>query len=264
MTDTKVKINGESAGRIHQGSFYRFRYDITDMLKFGKENLLEVSVAKHSENEGVNEAERRSDFWIFGGIFRPVFLEAKPRTSIERIALDAKADGSFQMDVSLNNVHERMEVKAQIKSLSGEPVSPPFSIILDKDQTLAHLHTFAENIKPWTPESPNRYLVDIQLINYLDVVHEVSEKFGFRTVELRESDGIYVNGEKVIFKGVCRHSFRPNTGRTLNKQISIEDVNTIKDMNMNAVRMSHYPPEQSQHARRRPFASLPVDRKSVV
>jgi hypothetical protein len=83
----------------------------------------------------------------------------------------------------------------------------------------------------------------VQLINYLDVVHEVTEKFGFRTVEIRESDGIYVNGEKVIFKGVCRHSFRPNTGRTLNKQVSIEDVNTIKDMNMNAVRMSHYPPD---------------------
>ena len=50
MTDTKVKINGEAAGRMHQGSFYRFKYDITDLLKFGKENLLEVSVAKHSEN----------------------------------------------------------------------------------------------------------------------------------------------------------------------------------------------------------------------
>lgn len=243
MTDTKVKINGISAGKMHQGSFYRFKYDISDLLKFGKENLLEVSVAKHSENEGVNEAERRCDFWIFGGIFRPVFLEAKPKENIERIALDAKADGSFQMDVFLNNIKERMELKAQLKNMDGEPVSSPFSIILGKNQTLAHLQTFAENIRTWTPESPNRYLVDIQLINYLDVIHEVNEKFGFRTVELRESDGIYVNGEKIMFKGVCRHSFRPNTGRALNKLNSIEDVNLIKDMNMNAVRMSHYPPD---------------------
>ncbi|MBW8327075.1 MAG: hypothetical protein K0M50_20090 [Prolixibacteraceae bacterium] len=243
MTDTKVKINGTSAGKLHQGSFYRFRYDISELLKYGKENLLEVSVAKHSENEGVNEAERRCDFWIFGGIFRPVFLEAKPRTNMERIALDAKADGSFSMDVYLNNIRERMEIKAQLKTLSGEPVSSPFSVILSQNQTVAHLQTFAENIKSWTPESPNRYRVDIQLIDYLDIVHEVTEKFGFRTVELRESDGIYVNGEKVMFKGVCHHSFRPNTGRTLNKQISIADVNTIKEMNMNAVRMSHYPPD---------------------
>lgn len=243
MTDTQVKINGTSAGRMHQGSFYRFKYDISELLRFGKENLLEVSVAKHSEKEGVNKAERICDFWIFGGIFRPVFLEAKPKANIERIALDAKADGSFQMNVDLNNIRERMEVKAQLKTLEGEPVSSPFSVILDKNQSVAHLQTFAENIKPWSPEFPNRYKVDIQLIDYLDVVHEVSEKFGFRTVELRESDGIYVNGEKVMFKGVCRHSFRPNTGRALNKQVSIEDVNTIKDMNMNAVRMSHYPPD---------------------
>ncbi|MBL7968065.1 MAG: hypothetical protein JNK09_13780 [Prolixibacteraceae bacterium] len=243
MTDTKVKINGMSAGKMHQGSFYRFKYDISELLRYGKENLLEVSVAKHSENEGVNEAERRCDFWIFGGIFRPVFLEARPKINIERIALDAKADGSFQMDVFLTNVRQRMEVKAQLKTLSGQPVSSPFSVIVDQDQNVAHLQTFAENIKTWTPESPNRYRVDVQLINYLDVIHEVTEKFGFRTVEIRESDGIYVNGEKVVFKGVCRHSFRPNTGRTLNKQVSIEDVNTIKDMNMNAVRMSHYPPD---------------------
>ncbi|MDP3912480.1 MAG: glycoside hydrolase family 2 TIM barrel-domain containing protein [Bacteroidota bacterium] len=243
MTDTKVKINGVSAGKLHQGSFYRFKYDISDLLRYGRENLLEVSVAKHSENEGVNEAERRCDFWIFGGIFRPVFLEARPKANIERIALDAKADGTFRADVYLNNIRERMELKAQIKTLSGEPVSSPFSVIIDKTQTVASLQTFAENIKTWSPESPNRYRVDILLISYLDVIHEVSETFGFRTVELRESDGIYVNGEKVMFKGVCRHSFRPNTGRALNKQISIEDVNTIKDMNMNAVRMSHYPPD---------------------
>ncbi|MDP2890638.1 MAG: glycoside hydrolase family 2 TIM barrel-domain containing protein [Bacteroidota bacterium] len=243
MTDTKVKINGVSAGKLHQGSFYRFKYDISELLRYGRENLLEVSVAKHSENEGVNEAERRCDFWIFGGIFRPVFLEAKPKTNIERIALDAKADGTFRVDVFLNNVRDRMELKAQIKTFSGEPVSSPFSVIINKTQTIASLQTFAENIKTWSPESPNRYRVDILLINYLDVIHEVSETFGFRTVELRESDGIFVNGEKVMFKGVCRHSFRPNTGRALNKQISIEDVNTIKDMNMNAVRMSHYPPD---------------------
>ncbi len=243
MTDTNVKINGISAGKMHQGSFYRFKYDVSELLKYGKENLLEVSVAKHSQNEGVNEAERRCDFWIFGGIFRPVFLESKPRANIERIALDAKADGSFLMDVFLNNIPEKMEVKAQIKTLTGEPLSSPFSAIIDKGQTTATMKTFAENIKPWSPEFPNRYKIDIQLIKYLDVIHEVSEKFGFRTVELRESDGIYVNGEKVMFKGVCRHSFRPNTGRALNKQVSIEDVNTIKDMNMNAVRMSHYPPD---------------------
>ncbi|HSC37420.1 MAG TPA: hypothetical protein VLD19_06105, partial [Chitinophagaceae bacterium] len=96
MTDTEVKINGRSAGPIHQGAFYRFKYDISGLLKYGTEkNLLEVTVSKHSANESVNGAERKCDFWIFGGIFRPVYLEALPAQHITRVAIDAKANGHF-------------------------------------------------------------------------------------------------------------------------------------------------------------------------
>ncbi|MEQ1798881.1 MAG: sugar-binding domain-containing protein, partial [Lacibacter sp.] len=72
MTDTEVKINGKSAGAVHQGGFYEFKYDITKLLKPAGENLLEVTVSKKSSNESVNRAERKADFWLFGGIFRPV------------------------------------------------------------------------------------------------------------------------------------------------------------------------------------------------
>ncbi|WP_205896616.1 sugar-binding domain-containing protein, partial [Pseudomonas viridiflava] len=74
MTDTEVKINGKSAGETHQGSFYVFKYDISNLIIFGGDNLLEAKVSKHSANQSVNEAERKADFWIFGGIFRPVYL----------------------------------------------------------------------------------------------------------------------------------------------------------------------------------------------
>ncbi|MDE6422987.1 MAG: glycoside hydrolase family 2, partial [Muribaculaceae bacterium] len=73
MTDTDVRINGESAGPTHQGSFYPFKFNITPLLKPGK-NLLEVAVTKESANRDINLAERRADYWIFGGIFRPVYL----------------------------------------------------------------------------------------------------------------------------------------------------------------------------------------------
>ena len=69
-----------------------------------------------------------------------------------------------------------------------------------------------------------------------------AQRFGFRTVELRPGDGIYVNGRKIRLKGVNRHSFWPDSGRTTSRDLSVMDVNLIKDMNMNAVRMSHYPP----------------------
>ena len=97
MTDTKVKINGKSAGEMHQGGFYRFKYDISKLLKYGQTNLLEVDVAKHSANESINRAERQADFWIFGGIFRPVFLEVLPEVHMSRTAIDPKADGSFNV-----------------------------------------------------------------------------------------------------------------------------------------------------------------------
>ena len=82
MTDTEVKVNGRKVGSKHQGAFYRFSYNITDFLKYGKKNLLEVTVAKESENASVNLAERRADYWNFGGIFRPVFLEVKPAVNL--------------------------------------------------------------------------------------------------------------------------------------------------------------------------------------
>jgi len=87
MTDAEVKINGKLAGEIHQGSFYVFKYDIGKLIRPGKDNLLEVKVAKHSANKSVNAAEREGDFWIFGGIFRPVYLEALPQNHVERVSL---------------------------------------------------------------------------------------------------------------------------------------------------------------------------------
>ena len=70
MTDTSVTINGQSAGPAHQGGFYRFSYDITNLVKPGR-NEIEVVVSKESANKSVNHAERRGDYWTFGGIYRP-------------------------------------------------------------------------------------------------------------------------------------------------------------------------------------------------
>ncbi|MFT2010126.1 glycoside hydrolase family 2 protein [Pontibacter sp. 13R65] len=244
MTDTEVKINGQSAGPIHQGSFYRFKYDITNLLKPGKSNLLEVTVAKHSANESVVMAERHADYWIFGGIFRPVYLEALPVQHIERTALDAKHDGSFVAEVNLKGLAGANEVAAQVFTLDGQKVGSEFKTSLKQGETVARLQSKISSPKQWTPEFPNLYRVTYTLLQNGKPVHTVSERFGFRTVDFRERDGIYVNGTKIKFKGVNRHSFLPESGRTTNKKNSIEDVQLIKEMNMNAVRMSHYPPDK--------------------
>lgn len=81
MTDTEIKVNGKQAGTPHQGAFYRFKREITKLVHMNKENLLEVKVNKMSSNTSINEAERQCDFWVFGGIFRPVYLKLFLTTS---------------------------------------------------------------------------------------------------------------------------------------------------------------------------------------
>ncbi|RAZ94443.1 hypothetical protein DK853_35145, partial [Klebsiella oxytoca] len=83
----------------------------------------------------------------------------------------------------------------------------------------------------------------LELINpQKQIVHIHEERIGFRTIEFRPKDGIYVNGTKIIVKGTNRHSFHPDGGRTTNRELSLQDALLIKEMNMNAVR-SHYPPD---------------------
>lgn len=244
MTDTEVKINGKLAGPIHQGAFYRFKYNISPLLVFNGKNLLEVTVSKESTNESVNRAERISDFWVFGGIFRPVYLEAQPEAFIERVAIDAKADGSFSLDVFVQGSLNAGIVEAQIQTMDGKPFGKPLTANFPDKAEKINLNGSFAGPALWNPELPNRYQVVVRLKTGKNLIHTMVQKFGFRTVEVKTADGIYVNGTKIMFRGVCRHTFWPTSGRTSSKQLAIDDVNLMKDMNMNAVRMSHYPPDQ--------------------
>lgn len=244
MTDTDVRINGQSAGAVHQGSFYQFKYNISPLLNFGGKNLLEVAVSKESTNESVNRAERRADYWIFGGIFRPVYLEAQPKSFIERVAIDAKHTGMFNMEVFTNDINtNRYQLEARILTLDGKQVGTPLTA-RSSEKGKFSIQGEVQQPKTWTSETPNLYKVAVSLKEGKKTIHAYEQKFGFRTIEFREGDGFYVNDVKVKFKGVCRHTFWPESGRASSKALAIEDVNLIKDMNMNAVRMSHYPPDQ--------------------
>ncbi|MBD0823760.1 glycoside hydrolase family 2 protein [Aestuariibaculum marinum] len=244
MTDTKVRINGRSASDdTHQGAFYRFKYGITDLLKFGKENVLEVTVSKESKNASVNLAERRADYWNFGGIFRPVFLEALPATHIDYTSLKAEADGSFEANVFLGKAGQNVSAEITILDEKGKKVGSTMKADAVNGADKLHLGGQFENVKQWTAETPNLYTAEIKLLKAGKVVHEIKETIGFRTIEIRKGDGIYVNGQRVLMKGVNRHSFWPESGRTLNTELNYADVRLIKEMNMNAVRLSHYPPD---------------------
>lgn len=248
FTEIRVQINGRKAGNgTYLGGFTRHTIDVSDRVFFGKKkNRLEVEVAKESSNSQVNLAERRADYWNFGGIWRPVFIVSKPTQNIQRVAIDAKADGFFTADVFLNRAVPGSQVCVDIVDAKGTKVATSPTYIIAGDKAKAEFRT--ENPKLWNAEQPNLYTAVFTLKDATGkTLHTERQKFGFRTIEYRHTyagdkeDGVFINGQKVIMKGVNRHSFRPESGRTLSKAKNIEDVLLIKSMNMNAVRLSHYP-----------------------
>jgi len=261
FTEARVTINGRKAGAgTYQGGFTRHTIDVSDRVFFGsKKNRLEVEVLKESTNPQVNLAERRADYWNFGGIWRPVFIVAKPMQNIRRVAIDARADGRFLADVFLSRAlpgctvsvdivgHASQRVNTDIVGHASQRVnaeSPTLGSVgyCEVASDRAHIDFTVKNPKLWNAEQPNLYTAIFTLKDAQGkTLHVERQRFGFRTIEYRQGVGVFINGQKVIFKGVNRHSFRPESGRTLSKAKNIEDVKLIKSMNMNAVRLSHYP-----------------------
>ncbi len=244
MTDAEVRVNGQPAGPKHQGGFYRFKFDVTRLLKYGGNNLLEVLVDEESSDISVNAAERRGDYWNYAGIYRPVYLEAVPPEYIERVVIDARADGRLTVDVFGNWIARGDSVEAQVLDLDGHPAGGEVSLGIGPANQSRRLTLQIRNARQWTAETPVLYQVEARLRQGARVLHRIRQRFGFRTIEVRPGSGIFVNGTRVLLKGINRHTFWPDSGRTSSEKISRDDIGLIKDMNMNAVRMSHYPPDQ--------------------
>ncbi|MBL7738640.1 MAG: glycoside hydrolase family 2 [Chitinophagaceae bacterium] len=244
MTDTEVKINGKSAGTIHQGAFYRFKYNISALLNYDKPNTLEVTVSKMSADASVNNAERLADYWVFGGIFRPVFLEAMPKAFIDYVGIDAKADGKFSIQAWIQGLSQNATIVTTITDVNKKNVGT-LKVEVPKSAENVIATAQISGIKTWTSETPNLYNANVVLLDAAGKkLYELNEKFGFRTIEIKYGQGIYINGAQVKMKGANRHCWWPETARSLTKQQELMDALIIKEMNMNAVRCSHYPPDK--------------------
>ena len=227
MTDAEVWIDGKSVGPVHQGGFTQFSYDISSLVTPGKRQQLEVLVSKESSNASVNSAERRADWWLFGGIYRPVYIEAMPMDHIEHLALDARADGNLFVSAErLNGVAIDASKELSVKV---------DDVLFDYDPLLKGYR--CGKVSTWDPEHPNLHTVSVTLIGS---GHTLSQRIGFRTLEFRPHDGIYLNGTRLVVKGTNRHCFHPESGRTTSRELSEMDASLLKQMNMNAVRC-HYP-----------------------
>ncbi len=237
MTDTKVTLNNNEVG-LHQGGFTEFKFEISDYLKAG-ENVLEVEVNSSSTNESIVAAERFADYWMFSGIFRPVFIEEVSNEFIEHVAIDARMTGDFTMNVYTNGVKNAKSILAQVYSSNGKKVGEVFEENITNNITQLKAHF--KDVKLWSHEFPNLYSVEIELKMGNEVLHSYKQKFGFRTFEVRDHDGFYLNGKRILLKGASMHCFTPETGRTLPKKHMKENVHLMLDLNFNCVRASHYP-----------------------
>ncbi|MGB0416565.1 MAG: glycoside hydrolase family 2 TIM barrel-domain containing protein [Coraliomargarita sp.] len=265
LTETSIKVNGRPIGTAHQGGYLPFSFQLdgntfrsgqrSPVLKYGEDNELEVVVAKKPSNLSLDLAERKGDYWVFGGIYRPVYLEVLPKDFIHRIAIDAAADGQLMVDAFLQH-HEDIKTKhrskldlvdgveVQVLTLDGVAVGSAAERSIPGPVNRARLEARIENIDTWTPESPNLYQLRTRLLKGDEVVHERLDTFGFRTIELRPGDGLYLNGVRILVKGVNRNGLHADTARAIDPEEAWNDARLIKAMNANLVR-SHQPPTKA-------------------
>lgn len=242
-----VWINGIEVG-YSQGSRIPSEFDITSFVREGK-NTIAVRVYQWSEASYIED----QDMWWLSGIFRDVYLIAKPnvrltdffvRTNLDEnyqnavLQIDALVENStleaanYQLDVAL--------LDAQFKAVPGVEKIESVSVAA-KGNTNLTLQLPVENPNLWSAESPYIYHLLLTLKDEAGkVVEVIPSKVGFRSIELK--DGVFlVNGVAIKFKGANRHDQHPDLGKAVPLDWMIEDVKLMKQHNINAVRTSHYP-----------------------
>jgi beta-galactosidase len=210
----RVWMNGHELG-VTTGSRLPTEFDVTSVVRAGS-NLLSVRVHQWSASSYLED----QDMWWMSGIFRDVTLLLRPAAAIDDYFVHAGYDhatalGTLRVDATA--AAARVVVpELGIDDLAGTSVTVP--------------------VEPWSAEVPRLYNGEL-----VTKGERIPLRIGFRTVVV--DDGILTaNGRPILFRGVNRHEFDPDTGRTLSEETMRRDVILMKRHNINAVRTSHYPP----------------------
>lgn len=241
-------INGKFVG-MGKDSKLESEFDVTPYLQPGQ-NLLAMEVRRWSDASFL-EAQ---DMWRLSGISRDCYLYARPKVHLYDYVTHASLrnsyrDGELKLNVTVwnetNENKERYQVGANLYDAAGNKVwsdqQTTRGLKMPEGKTDIRFDAAIANVKSWSAETPNLYRLEIILYDADGKVQEViSRKTGFRTVEIKNAQ-ILVNGQPILIKGVNRHEIDPYTGQVISQESMLEDVKLMKELNINAVRTSHYP-----------------------
>ena len=221
-------VNGKYVG-YSEDSKVAAEFNISKYLKPGK-NLIAMQVMRWCDGSYFED----QDFWRFTGIAREVYLYARPKLHAADIRLNAALENNYQDGVLNYQV-----------SLKGGKTDVAITLC-DKEGKQVAQATGAQGIikvpkvKAWTGETPYLYKAYITLKNKQGVTEVIPQKVGFRNVEIKNAQ-LLVNGQPVLVKGADRHEMDPDGGYVVSIERMIQDIKIMKQLNINAVRTSHYP-----------------------
>lgn len=230
--------NGSYVG-YSEDSFTPSDFELTDVLKAG-ENKLAVQVYKWTSGSWCED----QDFFRFSGIFRSVYLYAIPDTHVSDVKIQTNLNADFttaDLVVSLTVTTTQIEGSVRAKLTLSDISEVAESEIVLKNGENPAVHMAVDAPMLWSAESPNLYELLITLYDADGTIVEIiPQKVGFRHFAL--DNGIMkLNGQRIVFKGVNRHEFSGRFGRVPNYEEMLQDIITMKQHNINAIRTSHYP-----------------------
>lgn len=243
-----VWVNGDLVG-FSQDSFTPAEFDITPYLVAG-ENKLAVEVYRWSDASWLED----QDFWRLSGIFRDVYLYSTPVTHIADFKVTTELDEALQgaelhIQAKVTNYDgsgtgtrrvEAVLYDREQQAVWAAPLSAEIQVSGSLEQTV-ELSAHVELPALWSAEKPNLYTLVLSLKDENGGLLETEScKVGFRKFEI--NDGLMkINGQRIVFKGVNRHEFDTDRGRSVDDASMLSDILLMKQYNINAVRTSHYP-----------------------
>lgn len=233
----KVTLNGVEVTR-HDGGYSTFRADVTALLADSNELIVE---ADNSKNDRVYP--QKADFTFYGGIYRDVSLLVVNRN---HIALGYLGGPGVQITPAVNGANADIEVKTWMEG-DGEV---EFSIYdatgaevltgkgRDTTVTLEHPHLW-DGVR-----DPYLYTCAVRLVLNGEVQDEVRQRFGVRSFSVDPKRGFFLNGRPYPLHGVSRHQDRKGLGNAITREMHDEDMQLIKELGANTIRLAHYQHDQ--------------------